>query len=94
MKGKMKVASCSAILAAERRSSSHTRDDAIFPISLPTADVPDDHGATFADINQRVLTQRLRVVIAANAAMVKLYRGIGCAILEVPVSPMGVRRCT
>jgi len=44
--------------------------------------MPDDYGATLADIKQRVLTQRLRVVIAANAAMIELYWDIGRTILD------------
>ena len=71
MKGERKVAGCAVIPAAGLRSRGRTRDDAMFSISSPRAEAADDYGATQADIRQRVLTQRLRVVIAADAAMVQ-----------------------
>jgi predicted nuclease of restriction endonuclease-like (RecB) superfamily len=82
MKRTTNVASGSAKPAADRRSRGRTRDDATFPISSPKAEVPDDYGATLADIKQRILAQRLRVVIAANAAMVELYWDVGRTILD------------
>ena len=44
--------------------------------------VPVDYGATLKIIKQRVLRERVRVVLAANSAMVLLYWDIGCLILE------------
>jgi predicted nuclease of restriction endonuclease-like (RecB) superfamily len=66
----------------ERRSRGRTRDDATLPIPPPKAEMPDDYGATLADIKRRVQTQRLRVVVSANAAMVELYWDIGRTILD------------
>lgn len=68
--------------AAQRRTRGRTRDDATFPVPSPRAEMPDDYGATLADIKQRVVAQRLRVVIAANAAMIELYWDIGRTILD------------
>ena len=82
MKRTAEVTRRSTKLEAERRSRGRTRDDATFPIASPRAELPDDYGTTLADIKQRVLTQRLRVVTAANAAMVELYWDIGRTILD------------
>jgi predicted nuclease of restriction endonuclease-like (RecB) superfamily len=68
--------------AGERRSRGRTRDDATFPIPSPRAEMPDDYRATLVAIKQRIGSQRLRVVIAANAAMVELYWEIGRTILD------------
>jgi hypothetical protein len=46
----------------------------MFPTASAEVEVPDDYGATLADIKERVLTQRVRVVIAANAAPVAAQR--------------------
>ena len=82
MKRTTKVTSRSAKPRAERRSRGRTRDDAMFPAPSQRTEMPDDYGAMLADIKQRVLTQRLRVVIAANAAMIELYWDIGRTILD------------
>ncbi len=51
---------------------------------MPSAkhSVPADYGATLKTIKQRVLRERVRVVLAANSAMVLLYWDIGRLILE------------
>ncbi|HWO19054.1 MAG TPA: PDDEXK nuclease domain-containing protein [Kofleriaceae bacterium] len=56
--------------------------DATFPVAPPRADVPADYVDTLADIKQRISAQRLRVVTAANVAMVELYWEIGRTILD------------
>jgi len=61
------------------RSHARRRD---VPGAVAQGGDADDYGATLADIKQRVLTQRLRVVIAANAAMIELYWDIGRTILD------------
>jgi predicted nuclease of restriction endonuclease-like (RecB) superfamily len=69
-------------LNQERGSRGRARDDATFPVPPTRVDVPDDYVATLAEIKERVQTQRLRVVLAANAAMVELYWDIGRTILD------------
>jgi predicted nuclease of restriction endonuclease-like (RecB) superfamily len=44
--------------------------------------LPSDYLATLCEIKERVLTQRLRVVTTANAAMIGLYWDIGRTILD------------
>lgn len=82
MKRSSKVADSSTKPAGDRRSRGRTRDGATFPVSSPATEMPGDYGATLADLKQRVLAQRLRVVIAANTAMIELYWDIGRTILD------------
>ena len=66
-----------------RGTRGRTRAEAaLFPVAPPRAELPADYGAILADIKQRVGAQRLRVVTAANAAMVQLYWDIGRTILD------------
>jgi predicted nuclease of restriction endonuclease-like (RecB) superfamily len=66
----------------KRHARGRTREDATFPVAPSRAELPDDYVATRADIKQRVSTSRLRVVTAANAAMVEIYWEIGRTILD------------
>jgi hypothetical protein len=43
--------------------------------------VPSNYGTLLADLKQRIAQQRLRVVLASNAAVLALYADIGRAIL-------------
>jgi len=67
---------------ADRSSRGHKRRDASFPAPPPHVDMPDSYAGVLAEIKQRIQTERLRVVIAANAAMLMLYWDIGRLILE------------
>jgi predicted nuclease of restriction endonuclease-like (RecB) superfamily len=85
MKRKVAVAKSStrsAESARGRHARGRTRADATFPVAPPRTDVPADYVDTLADIKQRISAQRLRVVTAANAAMVELYWEIGRTILD------------
>ncbi len=53
-----------------------------FVASPPLASLPDDYAHVLDDIKRRVREGRLRIVVAANAAMVVLYWDIGRAILD------------
>jgi predicted nuclease of restriction endonuclease-like (RecB) superfamily len=57
------------------------RDEALFPAAAPTAEMPTGYLDMLAEIKQRIQTERLRVVISANAAMVEMYWDIGRMIL-------------
>jgi hypothetical protein len=51
-------------------------------IASPTlAGLPENYGATLAGIKARIGRERLRVVLAANSAMIILYWDIGSTIL-------------
>ena len=68
--------------APTRGSRGKTREGASFPVSPQRAGLPLDYAETLREIKQRIQAERLRVVMAANAAMVLLYWDIGRMILE------------
>jgi predicted nuclease of restriction endonuclease-like (RecB) superfamily len=65
-----------------RLSRGRRHDDAHFPAVPAHAGLPSDYGTLLADLKQRIATERLRVVLASNAALVRLYADIGQAILQ------------
>ena len=58
------------------------RKDAMFPAASPRTALPSDYAAILGDLKRRIQQERLRTVMAANAAMVILYWDIGRTILE------------
>ena len=65
-----------------RRAMGRARPDVSLPVPPPSAEMPADYGALLEDLKQRITAERLRVTLAANAAMVLLYWDIGRSILE------------
>jgi predicted nuclease of restriction endonuclease-like (RecB) superfamily len=57
-------------------------EGATFPVAPPRSELPQGYAETLGDIKQRIQQERLRVVMAANSAMVLLYWDIGRVILE------------
>ena len=55
---------------------------ASFPVAPPGSELPRSYAKTLGEIKQRIQQERLRVVLAANAAMVLLYWDIGRMILD------------
>lgn len=55
---------------------------ASFPVAPPRLELPRDYAKTLGEIKQRIQQERLRVVLAANSAMVLLYWDIGRMILD------------
>jgi len=68
--------------SAERKSRGRQRDSASFPAPVSSAEMPQSYAVVLGKIKERIRTERLRVVMAANAAMVLLYWDIGKEILE------------
>jgi predicted nuclease of restriction endonuclease-like (RecB) superfamily len=66
----------------ERLARGRSREEACFPVAPARAELPGDYLATLADIKRRIQDERLRVVVAANTAMVGLYWDIGRLILD------------
>ncbi len=66
----------------ERKSRGRQRKDSPFPVPPKSGDVPESYAAVLGEIKDRIRTERLRIVMAANAAMVLLYWDIGKAILQ------------
>ena len=69
--------------AAARVSRGRTHPGgASFPVAPGRSDLPRDYAKTLGEIKQRIQQERLRVLLAANAAMVLLYWDIGRMILD------------
>jgi predicted nuclease of restriction endonuclease-like (RecB) superfamily len=68
--------------APSRRSRGRTREGTSFPVAPPAAELPEGYAAFLADLKTRVERERLRVVVAANSALVLLYWDLGKAILD------------
>jgi predicted nuclease of restriction endonuclease-like (RecB) superfamily len=70
------------VAAPARRSRGRTRgEEAAFRVAPPKAELPRGYAETLGEIKQRIGQERLRVVMAANAAMVLLYWDVGRLIL-------------
>ena len=68
--------------ADKRLALGRQRGDARFPATPPKAGLPADYPDALGAIKRRIQEERLRVVLAANSAMVLLYWDIGRMILE------------
>ena len=69
-------------IGSERIARGRKREGVSFPASSARAGLPDGYAGVLAEIKQRIQAERLRVVMAANSAMVLLYWDIGRLILE------------
>lgn len=65
-----------------RLTRGRARPEASFPVAPAKATVPQEYAAALATIKTRILQERLRVVLSANAAMILLYWDIGSTILD------------
>jgi predicted nuclease of restriction endonuclease-like (RecB) superfamily len=68
--------------SSARRPRDRERKDAAFPVAPPRAELPGDYAETLGEIKRRIRDERLRVVLAANSAMVLLYWDVGRVILD------------
>jgi predicted nuclease of restriction endonuclease-like (RecB) superfamily len=66
----------------ERKSRGRSRADASFPAVSGRMEMPESYAAILGEIKERIRSERLRVVMAANASMVLLYWDIGQLILS------------
>ncbi|MHB0877031.1 MAG: PDDEXK nuclease domain-containing protein [Anaerolineae bacterium] len=66
----------------ERLQHGRAREGASFPAAAPRSVMPGDYGAVLEAIKQRIQSERLRAVMAANTALVLLYWDVGAMILE------------
>src|SRR5215471_19183161 len=67
---------------AGREALGRQREEAMFPVAPPRAGLPSDYGVVLYEIKGRIRQERLRIVMAANSAMVLLYWDIGQMILQ------------
>lgn len=63
-------------------SREHVSPEARFTTAPPKVDLPADYATLLHELKQRIAGERLRVVLAANTAMILLYWDIGRAILQ------------
>ncbi len=68
--------------SSERKSRGRKRADASFPAPPTRLDLPENYAEMLDEIKHRIQTERIRVVMSANSAMVLLYWDIGRLILE------------
>jgi predicted nuclease of restriction endonuclease-like (RecB) superfamily len=65
-----------------RLARGRAQPEARFPVAPAKASLPEDYATALATIKTRIQEERVRIVLAANAAMVLLYWDIGRVILE------------
>ncbi len=65
-----------------RKSRGRRREDASFPVPVSRDDLPADYAGVLGEIRDRIQSERLRVALTANAAMILLYWDIGKIILD------------
>ena len=70
------------VVTDERKQRGRTDRSAMFPAPAAGIEMPADYAAWLAEIKARVHGERLRTMLAANAAMVLLYWDIGHSILQ------------
>ena len=68
--------------SSTRKQRGRVDRTAMFPVAPPITELPADYPAWLADLKKRIQNERLRVILASNAAMVLLYWDIGQRILE------------
>jgi predicted nuclease of restriction endonuclease-like (RecB) superfamily len=68
-------------LAQPRKSRGRLRVGASFPTPPLHADMPSDYMTTLGEIKERIRSERLRVALSANSAMILMYWEIGRIIL-------------
>ena len=66
----------------ERGTRGRQRNDASFPAPPAKTHLPESYAAVVAELKERIRAERLRVVLAANEALVLLYWDVGRTILE------------
>lgn len=67
---------------SERKQRGQVDRTVMFPVAPPKIELPEDYPNWLADLKHRIQSERLRIVITSNAAMILLYWDIGQRILE------------
>lgn len=82
MASKKKRAVIKRTPATARAQRGRVDRGAMFPVPPPASEAPPEYAAWLADLKSRIHRERLRVVLASNAAMVMLYWDLGRSILD------------
>lgn len=69
-------------LKSERKQRGRVDRTVMFPVPPPKIELPEDYPNWLADLKHRIQSERLRIVITSNTAMILLYWDIGQRILE------------
>jgi predicted nuclease of restriction endonuclease-like (RecB) superfamily len=69
-------------LIPQRKQRGKMLEEVVFPVPETMLKMPKDYAAFIEEIKQRILTDKLEIVIKANSAMILLYWKIGKSILE------------
>jgi predicted nuclease of restriction endonuclease-like (RecB) superfamily len=64
-----------------RQTRGRQKSQALFPVAGNKLNLPLDYQSTLADLKQRIASERLRITLSANAAVILLYWDIGQTIL-------------
>ena len=65
-----------------RKTRGRSHQDATFPVPVGKGVLPTNYKAVLDGLKDRIRSERLRVTLSANSAMVLLYWDIGSAILD------------
>ena len=65
-----------------RLSLGRQKDEVIFPVAPLLAKMPKSYRAFLINLKKRVQQERLRVVLASNAALINLYWDMGRVFLK------------
>lgn len=68
--------------ADDRSHLGQKKKDVMFPIASGTSEMPVGYASFLSVLKKRIKEERLRVVMASNAALVNLYWDIGSGILK------------
>ena len=68
--------------ADARKYRGQRREGALMPVPPGKKELPDGYGEVLVEIKKRISSERLRTVMAANAALVLMYWDIGRTILD------------
>ena len=67
---------------SKRKSRGSSREEASFPAPVGKTEMPAGYAAVLSELKKRIQSERLRVTLAANSAMVLMYWDIGKVILD------------
>jgi len=66
----------------ERHALGRSKEQAIIPVPPRNSEISGDYGRLLDELKQKIASERVRIVLAANSAMVLLYWDIGQTILQ------------
>lgn len=71
-----------SVTESKRKSMGRNREEASFPVPVREIEMPAEYAGVLDELKNRIQSERLRVTLAANSAMVLLYWDIGKIILN------------